>query len=228
MSKGGEIIDLEKVVIKFAGDSGDGMQLTGHQFTETSALLGNDLATFPDYPAEIRAPQGTIAGVSGFQVHIGRVDINTPGDIADVLVAMNPAALKANKEWVKKGGTIIINIDSFSQKDLEKAGYEKHPLSSSSFDGFNIIEAPITKITRETLKDSSLDGKSIGRSKNMFALGIVYWMFNRKMEQTERFLSKKFENNPELVNANIKVMHAGYNFAETIEALSSSYTAFLY
>ena len=219
-----KVVDLEKVVIKFAGDSGDGMQLTGTQFTDTSALLGNDLATFPDYPAEIRAPQGTVAGVSGFQIHIGRIDINTPGDIADVLVAMNPAALKANKNWIKKGGSIIVNIDSFTKRDFEKAGYKSSPLDDSSFEGFNIIEAPITKLTREALKDSGLDGKSIGRSKNMFALGIVYWMFNRPMEQTEKFLKKKFVNNPDLVTANIKVMHAGYNFADTIEALPSSYT----
>ncbi len=224
MNNNTKVVDLEKVVIKFAGDSGDGMQLTGTQFTDTSALLGNDLATFPDYPAEIRAPQGTIAGVSGFQIHIGRIDINTPGDIADVLVAMNPAALKANKNWIKKGGTIIVNIDSFTKKDLQKAGYEISPLEDNSFEGFNIIQAPITKLTRESLKDSGLDGKSIGRSKNMFALGIVYWMFNRPMEQTESFLKRKFFNRTEVVEANIKVMHAGYNFAETIEALSSSYT----
>tara|TARA_B100001758_G_scaffold247951_1_gene268983 strand:+ start:15836 stop:17680 length:1845 start_codon:yes stop_codon:yes gene_type:complete len=219
-----EIIDLEKVVIKFAGDSGDGMQLTGTQFTDTSAILGNDLATFPDYPAEIRAPQGTVAGVSGFQIHIGRIDINTPGDIADVLVAMNPAALKANKNWIKKGGTIIVNIDSFTKKDLEKAGYENSPLEDNSFEGFNIIKAPITKLTREALKNSGIEAKSIGRSKNMFALGIVYWMFNRPMKPTETFLKKKFSSRPEIVEANIKVMHAGYNFADTIEALTSSYT----
>tara|TARA_B100000683_G_scaffold276886_1_gene332672 strand:+ start:1773 stop:3611 length:1839 start_codon:yes stop_codon:yes gene_type:complete len=219
-----KVVDLEKVVIKFAGDSGDGMQLTGTQFTDTSALLGNDLATFPDFPAEIRAPQGTVAGVSGFQIHIGRIDINTPGDIADVLVAMNPAALKANKNWIKKGGTIIVNIDSFTKKDFAKAGYENSPLEDSSFEGFNIIEAPITKLTREALKDSGLDGKSIGRAKNMFALGIVYWMFNRPMTQTENFLKKKFEKRPDIVEGNIKVLHAGYNFADTIEALSSSYT----
>jgi 2-oxoglutarate ferredoxin oxidoreductase subunit alpha len=224
MEKTTKVVDLEKVVIKFAGDSGDGMQLTGTQFTDTSALLGNDLATFPDFPAEIRAPQGTVAGVSGFQIHIGRIDINTPGDIADVLVAMNPAALKANKNWIKKGGTIIVNIDSFTKKDLEKAGYEASPLDDNSFEGFNIIQAPITKLTREALKDSGLDGKSVGRSKNMFALGIVYWMFNRPMEQTEKFLQNKFVKSPELVAANIKVMHAGYNFANTIEALPSSYT----
>lgn len=224
MDKNIAVVDLEKVVIKFAGDSGDGMQLTGTQFTDTSALLGNDLATFPDFPAEIRAPQGTVAGVSGFQIHIGRVDINTPGDIADVLVAMNPAALKANKNCIKKGGTIIVNIDTFTKRDFEKAGYKGNPLEGNSFEGFNIVQAPITKLTREALKDSGLDGKSIGRSKNMFALGIVYWMFNRPMETTERFLQKKFSKKPKVVAANIKVMHAGYNFAETIEALPSSYT----
>ena len=219
-----KIVDLEKVVIKFAGDSGDGMQLTGSQFSDTSAILGNDLATFPDYPAEIRAPQGTIAGVSGFQVHIGRIKINTPGDIADVLVAMNPAALKANKDWIRKGGTIIVNIDHFTKRDLEKAGYETSPLEDNSFEGFNIIEAPITKLTRESLSKSGLDGKSIGRAKNMFALGIVYWMFNRPMEKTEKFLKAKFKQKDDIVKANIKVLHAGYNFANTIEALPSSYT----
>ena len=224
MARENKVVDLEKVVVKFAGDSGDGMQLTGTQFTDTSALLGNDLATFPDFPAEIRAPQGTIAGVSGFQVHIGKIGINTPGDIADVLVVMNPAALKANKSWVKKGGTIIANIDSFSKRDLEKAGYEDSPLDDNSFQGYNLVEAPITSLTREALKDSGLDGKSISRSKNMFALGIVYWMFNRPMKQTENFLRKKFAKKPNLVEANIKVLHAGYHFAETIEALPSSYT----
>ena len=219
-----KIVDLEKVVIKFAGDSGDGMQLTGSQFSDTSAILGNDLATFPDYPAEIRAPQGTIAGVSGFQVHIGRIKINTPGDVADVLVAMNPAALKANDKSVKIGGIIIVNIDNFTKKDLEKAGYEESPLDDNSFDGFNIIKAPITKLTRETLSNSALDGKSISRAKNMFALGIVYWMFNRPMKKTEKFLKEKFKEKDDIIKANIQVLHAGYNFANTIEALSSSYT----
>ncbi|MBC8266563.1 MAG: 2-oxoacid:acceptor oxidoreductase subunit alpha [Flavobacteriales bacterium] len=224
MSTKNNAVDLEKVVIKFAGDSGDGMQLTGTQFTDTSALLGNDLATFPDYPAEIRAPIGTVAGVSGFQVHIGNVEINTPGDIADVLVAMNPAALKANRVWIKDGGTIIVNSDSFTKKDLEKAGYQTNPLEDETFDAYNLVQAPITSLTRETLKDSGLDGKSIGRSKNMFALGMVYWMFNRPMEQTENFLNAKFAKKPLIVESNIKVLHAGYNFADTIEALPSSYT----
>ena len=218
-----KVVDLEKVVIKFAGDSGDGMQLTGTQFTDTSALLGNDLATFPDYPAEIRAPQGTVAGVSGFQIHIGRIDINTPGDIADVLVAMNPAALKANKNWIKKGGTIIVNIDTFTKKDLEKAGYETSPLDDNSFEGYNIIQAPITKLTREALKDSGLDGKSIGRSKNMFALGIVYWLFSRPLSITEDFLDAKFGKVLEIARANKQALKAGYNYALTVELLPSSY-----
>ena len=183
-----------------------------------------NLATFPDFPAEIRAPQGTIAGVSGFQVHIGNSEITTPGDVADVLVAMNPAALKANKNWVKNGGTIIVNIDSFDTREIEKAGYKNNPLEDGSFEGYNIIQAPISSLTRDALADSGLDGKSIGRSKNMFALGIVYWLFSRPMEQTENFLRKKFAKKPELIDANIKVMHTGYNFAETIEALPTSYT----
>ena len=216
--------ELEKVVIKFAGDSGDGMQLTGTQFTDTSALFGNDLATFPDYPAEIRAPQGTVAGVSGFQVHIGNVKINTPGDIADVLVAMNPAALKANKNWVKLGGTIIVDSDSFKKKDLLKAGYDENPLENDEFAGYQMIDAPITSITRETLKDSGLDGKGIARCKNMFCLGIVYWLFNRPLDYSENFLKAKFAKKEGVAEANIKVLHAGYNYAETIEALTSSYT----
>ena len=224
MSTTTNTVELDKVVIKFAGDSGDGMQLTGTQFTDTSALFGNDLATFPDFPAEIRAPQGTIAGVSGFQVHIGNSEITTPGDVADVLVAMNPAALKANKNWVKNGGTIIVNIDSFDTREIEKAGYKNNPLEDGSFEGYNIIQAPISSLNRDALADSGLDGKSIGRSKNMFALGIVYWLFSRPMEQTENFLRKKFAKKPELIDANIKVMHTGYNFAETIEALPTSYT----
>ena len=224
MSAKKDAIELDKVVVKFAGDSGDGMQLTGTQFTDTSALLGNDLATFPDFPAEIRAPQGTIAGVSGFQVHIGNTEINTPGDIADVLVAMNPAALKANANWIKNGGTIIVNVDNFNTREIEKAGYKNNPLEDSTFESYNLVSAPITTLTREALKDSELSSKSIGRSKNMFALGIVYWMFSRPMEQTENFLKRKFAKAPEIIDANIKVLHAGYNYAETIEALPSSYT----
>jgi len=215
--------ELDKVVIKFAGDSGDGMQLTGSQFTDTAALLGNDLATFPDYPAEIRAPQGTTFGVSGFQVHIGNVEINTPGDIADVLIAMNAAALKVNLNSLRSGATIIVDTDNFKNKDLEKAHFKSNPLEDGSLDGYHVIEAPISNLTRETLKDSGLDGKSIARCKNMFALGVVYWMFNRPLIHTEKFLDKKFGSKPNLANANKKVLLAGYNYAETIEVLTSSF-----
>ena len=222
MSKG-TTTELDKVVIKFAGDSGDGMQLTGSQFTETSALLGNDLATFPDFPAEIRAPQGTTFGVSGFQVHIGNVEINTPGDIADVLVAMNAAALKVNLGAIRGGATIVVDTDNFKAKDLEKAHFDSNPLEDGTLDGYNLVEAPITTLTREALKDSGLDGKSILRSKNMFALGIVYWMFNRPLMHTEAFLESKFKSKPELVDANKKVLLAGYHYAETIELLASNF-----
>lgn len=216
--------ELEKVVIKFAGDSGDGMQLTGTQFTGTSALLGNDIATFPDYPAEIRAPQGTVAGVSGFQVHIGQTSIYTPGDQPDVLVAMNAAALKANLSEVARGKTIIIDIDNFKRKDWEKAGFDEDPLESGILKHYHLIEAPITSLTRTALKDLGLDNKSITRSKNMFALGMVYWMFSRPLDYTERFLKEKFASKELIYKGNVKALRAGYNYADTIEALSSAST----
>jgi len=212
--------EVEQVVIKFAGDSGDGMQLTGTQFTGTSALLGNDLATFPDYPAEIRAPQGTVAGVSGFQVHIGRTDILTPGDNPDVLVAMNAAALKANLHNLKSNVTIIVDTDSFKKKDLAKAGWESDPLADHSLDAYKVIKAPITSLTKEALKDLGLDAKTMARSKNMFTLGMVYWMFSRPCEHTIKFLNDKFGKKAPLVaEANIKALRAGRNFASTIEAI---------
>jgi len=216
--------ELEKVVIKFAGDSGDGMQLTGTQFTGTSALLGNDIATFPDFPAEIRAPQGTVAGVSGFQVHIGQTHIYSPGDQPDVLVAMNAAALKANLDEVPRGKTIIIDIDNFKRKDWEKAGYTEDPLESGILKDYHLIEAPITSLTRTALADLGLDNKSITRSKNMFALGLVYWMFSRPLDYTERFLKEKFASKELIYKGNIIALRAGYNYAETIEALASAFT----
>ena len=215
---------VEKVVIKFAGDSGDGMQLTGTQFTGTSALLGNDIATFPDYPAEIRAPQGTVAGVSGFQVHIGQAHIHTPGDNPDVLVAMNAAALKANLRNVSKGKTIIVDTDNFKRKDWEKAGFKDDPLVSGELRDFNVVEAPMTSLTRTALEGLGLDNKSMVRSKNMFALGMVYWMFSRPLEYTERFLKGKFGKKEEVLAGNIKALKAGFNYADTIEALSSAST----
>ncbi|MDN5200434.1 2-oxoacid:acceptor oxidoreductase subunit alpha [Fulvivirgaceae bacterium BMA10] len=223
MSKKNGTVELDKVVIRFAGDSGDGMQLTGSQFTFTSALLGNDLATFPDFPAEIRAPQGTVEGVSGFQVQIGKIDIFTPGDQADVLVAMNPAALKSNIKWIKKGGNIIVDSDYFESRNIQKAGFESNPLEDGSMDDFNVIEAPITSLTKTALEGTELDNKSIVRCKNMFALGIMYWLFDRSMDQTISFLDAKFKKKPVLAEANKKALHAGYNYAITIEALPSAY-----
>ncbi|MGM0498362.1 MAG: 2-oxoacid:acceptor oxidoreductase subunit alpha [Bacteroidota bacterium] len=224
MSKKTNVIEREDVVVRFAGDSGDGMQLTGTLFSDTSAFIGNDLSTFPDYPSEIRAPQGTIGGVSGFQVHFGHKQVNTPGDYADVLVAMNPAALKANSKWVKAGGTIIVDEDSFTEKFLKKAGYETNdPISEDKLDGYNIIKAPITTLTKESLKDVGLDPKSILRSKNMFALGMVYWLFGRPLKYTEQFFERKFKNKPKIIEANKKVLEAGYNYAETVELLTPTY-----
>ncbi len=222
MSKKDNIVEKKEVVIRFSGDSGDGMQLTGTQFSNTSALFGNDVSTFPDYPAEIRAPIGTVGGVSGFQLHFGQSEVNTPGDYADVLVAMNPAALKANIIWAKKGGTIIINIDSFTEKNLEKAGYDSDPINKHKRD-YNFIQAPITTLTKECLDTFELDQKSILRTKNMFALGMVYWLFDRPLSYTEKFFEEKFKKYPLIIEANKKVLHAGFNFAETIEALPMNY-----
>ncbi|PXX98965.1 2-oxoacid:acceptor oxidoreductase subunit alpha [Marinifilum breve] len=224
MSQKTKVIEKEEVVIRFSGDSGDGMQLTGTQFSDTSALFGNDVATFPDYPAEIRAPQGTVGGVSGFQLHFGHTEVNTPGDYADVLVAMNPAALKANLKWVKASGTIIVNEDSFTDRNLEKAGYDSDPLQDDKLADYNLIKARVTSLTKECLKDSGLDQKSILRSKNMFALGMVYWMFDRPLEHTEEFIESKFKKHPLVVDGNKKVLRAGYNFAKTIEALAYNYS----
>lgn len=215
--------ELEKVVIRFAGDSGDGMQLTGSQFSFTSAILGNDLATFPDFPAEIRAPQGTLEGVSGFQVQIGRIDIYTPGDKADVLVAMNPAALKSNLQFVRKGGNIIIDSDAFTDRNIEKAGFPTNPLEDGTLADYNVVEAPISSLTKTALEGLQLDNKSIMRSKNMFALGMMYWLFDRSTKETEKYIDSKFRKTPALAEGNKRALHAGYHYAETIEALPSRY-----
>lgn len=218
------IEELENVVIRFVGDSGDGMQLTGTQFSDTSAMLGNDISTFPNFPAEIRAPQGSLYGVSGFQVHIGHNEVRTPGDEVDVLVAMNPAGLKTNLESVPPGKTLIVDIDSFTKKNLSKAGYESNPLEDGSLDAYTVIESPISSFTKEALIDSGLPNKSITRSKNMFALGMVYWMFHRPLKHTETFIREKFASKPEVVAANIKALKTGYNYAETIELIPNAYT----
>ncbi|MDT8412229.1 MAG: 2-oxoacid:acceptor oxidoreductase subunit alpha [Vicingaceae bacterium] len=218
------IEELEEVVIKFAGDSGDGMQLTGSQFSNTTAFIGNDLSTFPDFPAEIRAPQGTVAGVSGFKIQFGSTSVFSPGDEADVLIAMNPAALKANLTSIKDRGTIIIDSDSFKIKDFEKAQFTSNPLEDGTLDGYNLIQAPITTLTKESVTQFDIENKSRTRSKNMFALGIVYWLFNRPLEITENFLDAKFSKQPELAKANKAALKAGYNFAITVELLPSNYT----
>ncbi len=220
MAKNSEVIKREEVVIRFSGDSGDGMQLTGTLFSDTAALYGNDLSTFPDYPAEIRAPQGTVGGVSGFQVHLGHSEINTPGDYADVLVAMNPAAIKANAMWVRPGGTIIFDKDNFTDKNIEKAGYLNDPVKEEKIENYNIIAAPISSMVKEALKDFGLDPKSVLRTKNMFALGMVYWLFDRKLKYTEQYFEKKFSKKPEMAEANKVALRAGYYYAETIEALN--------
>jgi 2-oxoglutarate/2-oxoacid ferredoxin oxidoreductase subunit alpha len=223
MGKKSEVIERDEVVIRFSGDSGDGMQLTGTLFSDAAALFGNDLSTFPDYPAEIRAPQGTVGGVSGFQVHLGRSEIYMPGDFSDVLVAMNPAAIKANGKWIKPGGTIIYDENSFTEKNIEKAGYEKDPIKEEKLEGYNIIAAPISAMVKEALKDYGLDPKSVLRTKNMFALGMVYWLFDRTLEYSEDYFDKKFKNKPEIAEANKIALRAGYYYAETIEALSPVY-----
>lgn len=215
---------LEAVIIRFVGDSGDGMQLTGTQFSDTSAMFGNDIATFPNYPSEIRAPQGSLYGVSGFQVHIGSVEISTPGDEVDLLVAMNPAGLKTNLHAVKPGHTIIVDTDAFTKKNLEKAQYESNPLEDDSLENYRIIEVSMTSLTKEALKEiEGLDNKSITRSKNMFALGMVYWMYDRSTEHTEEFFNKKFKTKPQVVEANTRVLKAGYNYANTLELIPNSY-----
>ena len=216
---------LEAVVIRFVGDSGDGMQLTGTQFSDTSAMFGNDVATFPNYPSEIRAPQGSLYGVSGFQVHIGSVEISTPGDNVDLLVAMNPAGLKTNLYAVKTGHTIIVDTDAFTKKNLEKAQYEENPLEDGSLDSYRVIEVAMTSLTKEALKDiEGLDNKTITRSKNMFALGMVYWMYHRSTDHTIDFFNKKFKSKPHIIEANTKVLNAGLYFAETLELSPNSYT----
>jgi len=219
-----KVEQVNAVVIRFVGDSGDGMQLTGTQFTDTSAMFGNDVATFPNYPSEIRAPQGSLYGVSGFQVHIGSMEISTPGDDLDLLVAMNPAGLKTNIGALKPGHTVIVDTDAFTKKNLQKAEYETNPLEDGSLENYRVIEVAMTTLTKEALKDLGLDNKSIVRSKNMFALGMVYWMYNRDMEHTLEFFAKKFKFKPIIAEANSKVLKAGFYYAETLELIPNSYT----
>ena len=217
---------LQDVVIKFAGDSGDGMQLTGQQFTNNTALLGIDLATFPDFPAEIRAPIGTLPGVSGFQLRFSSDRVFTPGDDCDVLVAMNAAALKVNLKAIKKGGKIIANVDGFDAKNLRLANYPDgvNPLEDGSLEGFELIKVDVTKLTREALKDfTDLGTKERDRAKNMFVLGLIYWMYNRNLDNTITFLNEKFGKKDTILQSNIKVLQAGFNYGDTTETFSSRY-----
>lgn len=213
-------IEKSSIVVKFVGDSGDGMQLTGTLFAETAALSGNDLATFPDFPAEVRAPQNTIAGVSGFQIQFGHEKIYSVGDMCDALIAMNPASLKANLKWAKKGALIITDVDAFNEKTIEKAGYTSNPLEDGTLDQYNVIKAPITTLTKKSLEGvEGVDNKMALRSRNMFVLGMLYYIFDKPLKYTFDFFEKKFKKNPVVLNANKIVLQSGYDYAETVEAI---------
>src|SRR5579864_2884759 len=214
---------IEKAVIRFCGDSGDGIQITGSQFTNTVALYGNDLATLPDFPAEIRAPAGTLPGVSGFQVHFSSNDVYTPGDNVDALIAMNPAALKTNIADLKPNGILIVNLDDFGETDLRKAQMTSNPLEDHTLDGYRLFPVELSRLTRAALKDLGLDAKSVDRCKNFFALGMCYWLYNRSMDTTQRWLEDKFKSKPQLVLANRTAMQAGYSYCEATEAFQISY-----
>lgn len=219
-----KVIDTSDVVIRFAGDSGDGMQLTGTLFANMSAVYGNGLATFPDYPAEIRAPKGTVAGVSGFQVHIGSHKVNTPGDFCDMLVAMNPAALKANAKWLKRNATVLVNEDAFDEVGMNKAGFSGNPFEELHIEDRNIICAPITKLTEESLKDSGLDNVALHKCKNMFTLGMACFIYSRPLEYIYDYIEKKFSRkHPEMIAPNRKVVFDGYNYAANIQAVADTY-----
>ena len=218
-----EVSKLDRVVIRFAGDSGDGMQLTGDRFTSEAAAFGNDLSTMPNFPAEIRAPQGTIPGVSSFQVHFADYDILTPGDRPDVLVAMNPAALKANLADVPHGGTIILNTDDFIKRNLTKVGYATDPLADDTLEAYQVHRVAMSTLTQGALADTGLGKKDAERCKNMFALGLLSWMYHRPTEGTERFLREKFAKKPDIAEANILAFRAGWNYGETTESFATTF-----
>lgn len=214
-------VEKQDVVVKFVGDSGDGMQLIGTLFSDSAALAGNDLATFPDYPAEIRAPHNTVAGVSGFQIHVGQKRISTSGDLCDVLVAMNPASLKANLKWAQKGATIIVDADTFTEETLQKAGYTTNPLIDGSLTSYNLVAAPISSLTRKALEPAGLDVKTMDKTRNMFALGMIYFIFDRDMTPTYHFFEAKFKKKPQMIEVNKTVLRAGYDYADTAEIVES-------
>ena len=217
--------EVETVTIRFAGDSGDGMQLTGTQFTNTSAVVGNDISTLPDFPAEIRAPAGSLPGVSGFQLNFSSQDIKTPGDQPNVLVAMNPAALKVNLADLEDGGTLIINTDGFTPENLKYANYSSNPLEDGTLAGYRVHKLPVTTLNMNALKGNvELSRKEIDRCKNFFALGVLYWLYDRPMENTLAWINAKFGKNPELAKANEIALRTGYNFADTTEVFTTHYT----
>ncbi|HZU37512.1 MAG TPA: 2-oxoacid:acceptor oxidoreductase family protein, partial [Gemmataceae bacterium] len=222
-SAGGRVQQLDSVTVRFAGDSGDGMQLAGTQFTNASAILGNDISTLPDFPAEIRAPAGTLAGVSGFQVHFSSHEIHTPGDQVNTLVAMNPAALKTNLKDLESGGILVVNQDAFTTGDLHKAGYKTNPLEDGSLKGYRVIKVPINTLNRAAVAECKLTPREADRCKNFFALGLVYWLYERSMEPTLRWIRDKFGKNAAVLEANTRSLKAGYNFGETTEALPVHY-----
>ena len=215
--------ELETVTVRFAGDSGDGMQLAGTQFTNASAIFGNDISTLPDFPAEIRAPAGTLAGVSGFQIHFSSREIHTPGDRVDTLIAMNPAALRTNIKDLEKGGILIVNSDAFTDNDLRKAGYTSNPLEDGSLSGYQVHAIPITKLTREAVRELKLTTREADRCKNFFALGLVYWLYDRPMEPTLKWIREKFSKNPAILEANTRTLKAGYHYGETTEVFAVHY-----
>ncbi len=223
MAKEKELQQLSEVTVRFAGDSGDGMQLTGSQFSDTTAFVGNDLNTLPDYPAEIRAPAGTIYGVSGFQLHFSSIDIHTPGDQPDVLVAMNPAALKKNLSELKKNGILIVNSDAFDLKNLKLANYPANPLEDGTLEGYTVFTVPISSLTENALEGTLLSPKEVARCKNFFALGLMYWLYNRPIQNTIDWIQDKFKKNPQFVDANTKALNAGFNFGEMTEAFTTRY-----
>jgi 2-oxoglutarate ferredoxin oxidoreductase subunit alpha len=223
VASGSQTEQLDQVIVRFAGDSGDGMQLTGDRFTTSSALLGNDMSTFPDFPAEIRAPAGTLNGVSAFQVHISDHDILTPGDSPNVLVAMNPAALKANLDMMDKGTVLIVNTDSFDDRGVAKAGYSENPLTDGSLGAYTVYEVPMTSITQEVCKEAGVKPRDAERSKNFFALGLVSWLYTRPVDPTVQWIAERFGSKPQVAEANTRAFRAGFDFGETAELFESNY-----
>src|SRR3970040_1224824 len=219
-----DVIDVDRVTIRFAGDSGDGMQLTGTQFTKTSAVFGNDISTVPDIPAEIRAPQVCLPGVSAFQVSFSSYDIYTPGDRPDVLVVMNPAALKVHLPDLPKGGIVIVHTDEFNETNLKKAGYTSNPLHDNSMQAYRVFEVPIGTLNTRALQNLDLSAQEVDRSKNMFALGLMFWMYSRPMDTTMKFIQERFgKRNPKIAEANVATLKAGYYYGETTEAFAQHY-----